>query len=127
MRTSAADVKLIIDTTLTDPVIEAYIDTANLFVTDTLGTSGLLETTLTNIEKWLSAHLIASTQERFTTEEGAGGAYAKYAGVFGVGLLGTPYGQMACMLDTSKTLSAMSNDIATVKKTASITAITSFE
>lgn len=122
MRTNATDVKLIIDTQLEDPVINAYIETANNFVDNTLLATDLTEATLTIIEKWLTAHLIASTQERVATEEGAGGAYIKYAGVFGDGLKATPYGQMSITLDTSGTLL----NIAAGKKSASITAVTSF-
>lgn len=121
MRTNVTDVKLIIDTQLADPNIEAYIGTASNFVDNALiGTAS--EDSLTIIEKWLTAHLIASTQERMATEEGAGGAYIKYAGVFGQGLKSTSYGQMAISLDMSGVL----NNIAAGKKSVSITAITSF-
>lgn len=123
MRTTATDVKLIIDTSLADATIEAYIGTASDFVDNALAGTTLSENSLTIIEKWLTAHLIASTQERVTTEEGAGGAYAKYAGVFGEGLKSTPYGQMAITLDMTGTLV----NIAAGKKSVSITAITSFQ
>lgn len=122
MRTTAADVKLIIDTALADVTIDAYIGTASDFVDNTLAGTTLSDNTLTIIEKWLTAHLIASTQERVAVEEGAGGAYIKYAGIFGEGLKSTPYGQMAIMLDTSGTLTNIANS----KMMASIKAVTSF-
>jgi hypothetical protein len=40
-------------------------------------------------------------------EEGAGGAYIKFAGDWGRGLDGTSHGQMAVMLDTTGTLAAL--------------------
>lgn len=106
MRTTPEEVRKIMDETdLSDNVIEAYVNDANIFVNDTLLDKNLSEPTLTSIEKWLSAHFIVSTRERIAKEEGAGGAYIKYTGVWGEGFSGTPYGQQAMVLDTSGTLS----------------------
>lgn len=123
MRTSAAEVKQIIETSQEDVIVEAYIASASLFVDDTLGSSTLSEATLENIEMWLSAHLLAVTRERVAKEEGAGGAFIKYAGNYDTaGLKSTQYGQMAIMLDTTGTLTNIANS----KMTASIKAVTSF-
>lgn len=105
MRTTVDDVKNILDDTqLTDIQIEGFVNSANVFVTATLGTKGLTEALLTDIEMWISAHMISVTRERIYKEAGAGGAYVKYAGEWGEGLLGSTYGQMAVNLDTSGTL-----------------------
>lgn len=105
MRTTTDLVTNILDeTTLDVDVIEAYINSANVFVTAYLGTKGLSDDLLANIEMWLAAHMIVVTRERAIKEAGAGGAYVKYAGEWGEGLLGSTYGQMAVNLDTSGTL-----------------------
>jgi len=105
MRTTTDLVTNILDeTTLDEDVIEAYINSANVFVTAYLGTKGLSDDLLANIEMWLAAHMIVVTRERAIKEAGAGGAYVKYAGEWGEGLLGSTYGQMAVNLDTTGTL-----------------------
>lgn len=105
MRTTTDLVTNILDeTTLDEDVIEAYINSANVFVTAQLGNKGLSDDLLANIEMWLAAHMIVVTRERAIKEAGAGGAYVKYAGEWGEGLLGSTYGQMAVNLDTSGTL-----------------------
>ena len=75
------------------------------------------------IEKWIAAHMVTITRERVAREEGAGGAYIKYAGEWGAGLASTSYGQMAINLDTSNTLQALSEG----KRTAMSRAIVSFD
>jgi hypothetical protein len=99
-RTTVAEVKLIIETTLTDPSIQAFINGASLHVTQVLSTT-LSEEVLTEIEKWLTAHMIASTRERMAKSEEAGGAKISYLGKDGTGLEQTPYGQMVLSLDTT--------------------------
>lgn len=121
-RTNVADVKNIIDTALTDPIIEAYVNSANVFVTSVLDGKGLSDAVMEEIEKWITAHMIASTRERMGKEEEAGGARIEYLGKYGEGLSSTPYGQMAIQLDTSGTLSS---DLE-AKKTAWSVAVTSF-
>lgn len=123
MRTSADAVKNIIETSLSDAVIEAYIASANIFVTDALGSSSLSDDTLENIEMWVAAHFMAVTRERMAKKEGAGGAEIEYTGEYGVGLKSTSYGQMAILLDTTSTLSLLN---LTAKRPVSIKAITSF-
>ena len=119
VRTTAAKVKEILDTAQTDPAIEAYIAIASQMVDD-LPTS-LSEERLTEIERWLTAHFIASTKERMGKTEQVGEAQISYLGEFGKNLESTPYGQTAAMLDTSGTLNALG------KKKAYFKTITSFE
>lgn len=109
-RTTIADVKLILDnTTLPDSVITAFIKSANIFVTNALGSSALDNDTLQDIECWITAHLISFTLERQSKKESAGSASVEYAGKFdGIGLKGTSYGQMAISLDTTGILETVS-------------------
>lgn len=117
-RNTIADIKVIIETSLTDPDITVFINTADIMVTTVLGTS-LTTAILKEIEKYLTAHLIASTRERQTTEEQIGDAKVKYSGKYGETLLSTSYGQMVLQLDTSGKFSR--------RKTAKFKAAPSFK
>lgn len=101
MRTTSADVKAILDNTeLTESQIIAYITSANIMVTQILGTT-LIDDVLKEIERWLSAHMIATTRERQASKEEAGTAKVEYTGKWGQGLSSTSYGQMVISLDTT--------------------------
>ena len=106
-RTNATDVKLIIETQLQNANIEAFITSANAIVTDALGSSSLSDSTLEQIEKWLTAHMIASTRERMAKKEEAGGAKIEYAGNYGMGLDLTTYGQMVKTLDVTGIMASL--------------------
>lgn len=106
-RTSISEVKNIIDTDLTDPQVQSYIDTATAFI-DTTIAGKLGSTILAQIEKWLTAHFIASTQERMPQKAGAGPASITFFGNEGMALNGTPYGQQVVALDSTGTLSSLS-------------------
>lgn len=123
-RTNIDDVKAILDdTSLSDEILTAFVNSANVFVTATLNGKGLSDDLLEEIEKWIAAHMVTITRERVAKEEGAGGAYIKYAGEWGQGLASTSYGQMALGLDTSETLQALADG----KRTATSRAIISFD
>ena len=108
-RVSIDDVKAILDNSkLTDPTITAFITSANIFVNSNLGSAGLGEDLLFEIERWLAAHMISVTRERTAKKEGAGGASIEYTGEWGKGLSGSSYGQTAIALDSSGTLTALS-------------------
>lgn len=120
---TVAEVQEIIDTTLTEPSITAYISAADSVVQAVLGT----DTTLTanhkkEIEQWLAAHLIASTQEPQISKAEAGGASVTYQGVTGKGLESTLYGQQVLIMDTTGKM----RQIEVGGKFASLSAITSF-
>ncbi len=116
MRTTVNEVKQILDDTqLTDPVITAYIGTSNTFVDENLLSTSLSAAMLTEIEKWLTAHLITISRERMAAKEEAGGARIEYIGAFGAGLSSTPYGQTAIALDNTGTLLALSNGTKSIK------------
>ena len=107
-RVTATEVKAILDDSeLTDAQVDVFITSANTFVTDALTAASLTVATMKEIERWLTAHMIASTRERQIKKAGAGGADVEYTGYWSTGLNGTSYGQMAVSLDTSKTLEAM--------------------
>ena len=116
MRTTAAEVKEIMDdVTLTDIIVDAYIKTANLFVTNHLGDSDLDAGTLEDIERWVAAHAIAMARERQAKKEEAGSAKVEYGIVFGSGLMATSYGQMAVALDSTGVLQALAQQKMKVK------------
>lgn len=101
MRTTATKVKEILETELDNSIVEAYILGANELINSKLTNSGLSESLLEEIERWLTAHMIASTRERQTKKEEAGTAKVEYAGTYGLGLDSTSYGQTVISLDTT--------------------------
>ena len=100
-RVTAAEVKEVINTSLTEVQVIPYITSANVYVTERLGSSTLAADTLKEIERWFTAHMIAITRERVAKSEEAGGAKVEDVGEFGEGLKSTPYGQMCISLDTT--------------------------
>lgn len=106
-RTTAAEVKQIIETSLSDAIVNGYITSANIFVTNHLGTSTLDASTLEDIERWVTAHMISMTRERQAKKEKAGSAEVEYGQEFRAGLRNTLYGQTAIALDTTGTLDAI--------------------
>ncbi len=88
MAITASDVKDILDTSLTDSEINAYISQAGQLVDD--------EQTKT----WLAAHLIRISKDREAEKESVGDHSVTYSGESGLGLDSTRYGQMAQMFDT---------------------------
>lgn len=131
-RVTSDEVKAIMDNCpLSTAEVDVYINAANLYINTLFGLTNPVEdsssgstseTTLYfEIERWLTAHMIASTRFRMTTEEQINDAKIVFAGKFGMGLDSTPYGQMLKILDTTGTL------ITADKKKASIFAIPQFE
>ena len=120
-RTTAADVIAIMEENdLTELQVTPFVDSANVMVNQVMGTT---ETTdiLTEIEKWLAAHMIAIGKVRQTKTEKAGTAEVSYTGFWTLGLRSTSYGQMVVALDTTGAFADLD------KKKANIIAITSFE
>jgi len=122
-RVTAEEVKQIIDTDLADAIVDAYILGANHTVTEVLGDdTDLSDGHKKEIERWLTAHLIAATREQQIQKAGASGANVTYQGMTGKGLEATLYGQQVLAMDTTgKMAAAMS------KQKVSLTAITSFD
>jgi len=119
VRTTAAEVKQIIDTSISDAIVNGYIVSASLFVTNHLGSTDLDAATLEDIERWVTAHLISMTRERQASEEKAGSAEQVFTQQFALGLRNTLYGQIAIDLDTTSTL----NELADGKKDISLQAL----
>lgn len=106
VRTSAEDVKEIIDTSLTDSQIKAFINTANNLVEQYLAGSSLASCILEDIEKFLTAHLIHLRDPR-VEKESFGDVSQTYQGETGMGLEATQYGQMVTALDQTGKLSSI--------------------
>lgn len=106
-RTSDAEVQKIISLnvlTTTDP----FITTANILVTEHLGDSGLSSALLTEIEKYLAAHLTAlHPDERQLTEQEIGEGTDTFGGKFGDLLNFTQFGQTVKMLDSTGILAGV--------------------
>lgn len=113
---------------LSSTVITTYINAANILLNSIFGISNPEEESseqetdlYKEMERWLAAHMIASTRFRIASLEQVGDAKVEYIGKFGMGLDSTPYGQTLKMLDTSGELAAAD------KKKASIYAIPQFD
>ena len=124
-RVTAAEVETIIDieSSVSDATINAFINAANLTVTEIIGD----DTTLSSdqkkeVERWLAAHFIACTLQHKPQAEGALDANIVYQGKTGMGLDSTYYGQTVKILDTTGKMAQKLG-----KKAVSIHAITSFE
>ena len=123
-RVTATEVKQIIDTSRADAVVDVFIGAANITITEILGDDDTLSTAqLKEIERWLSAHLMAATLEPQKKSESVKDASISYQGniISGTGLMSTFYGQQVALLDTSGKLAANVG-----KRAASILAVTSF-
>ncbi len=120
MRTTATEVQEILDNSqLDDTIVDAFIKGANTLVTKVLGTSNLGTDLLSEIERWLTAHMISVTRERTAKKEEAGGAKIEYTGSWGQNLSSTGYGQMVLSLDTTGAMAGLAG------KSVKITAIKS--
>lgn len=107
-----------VSTSIVDSLIVAANAVVNkVFENDTETSSTLLK----EIEKWYTAHMLASSLSRTTQEEKLGDASVIYTGKYGMMLDSTPYGQMVKTLDIT---GKMAN---TGKSGATIRAIPNFD
>ncbi len=118
-RTTAAAVKEIFETDLSEVQVLPFVTSANVFVNELLGTG--TSNILTEIEKWVACHMLAISRERQAKSEEASKAKVTYTGEYGVNLNSTSYGQMAISLDTSGVLANAG------MRVVSIYAVTSFD
>ena len=124
VRVTASEVKSIIDTDLGDTTVDAYITSANYTVDQILGSNTTLSDDIKKeIERWLTAHFIAATQERQLEKAAAGSASATFQGETAMGLQSTLYGQQVILMDTTGRFASFSAG----RKMASIHAVTSFD
>ena len=115
-RVTEAEVLAIMNNSLEAADVLPFITGANVFITDLLADGDLSDETLKEIERWLSAHMVAVSKDRVLKEAGASGAEAKWAGSWGEELSSTQFGQMVLMLDTTNTL----RDLKANRRAASI-------
>jgi hypothetical protein len=112
-RVTYTDVKAIMDNcTTADSTVTIFITSAHTMI-DSVNPL-LAEEVLTEIEKWLAAHLIASTVFRTTSDEKLGDASVTYTGKWGMKLESTPYGQMVLLLDSTGALANAGKGAATI-------------
>lgn len=95
---------------LTTTVVDAYIASSTVFITEAFDGVTISDDLLKEIERWFTAHMIASTRERVSKKEGAGGASIEYAIEVGMGMKGTQYGQTAIAIDTTGTLAILADE-----------------
>ena len=122
-RTTIAEVREIFDTDLLDAVLTTFITVANSLVTNYLGSSDLSDDELEEIERFLSAHLASTMRDPVAKQEavtGSVGVNVSYMLQGGLGLDGSPFGQVVKMLDRTGLLSMQ-------KKQASVYAVPSFD
>ena len=111
VRTSVPEVRKIITTDITDDDVTAFLTAASVMVDQVLGSSTeLLDATKTEIEKFLTAHGIASTVTQQLAEAGGGDTRVKFQGETGKGLDSTGYGQYAKRLDTTGRLAGLDKE-----------------
>lgn len=111
-RVTDQEVKAIIDT---ERDTTPFIETAHLLVNEELADKGMSDERLTQIEKYLSAHYTAVTEERgFLAQTKTVDSVEEYG--FNedmmIGLTLTRYGQQAISLDTSGRLQQLSGGVA---------------
>jgi hypothetical protein len=121
-RVTVAEVKEILETSLTDPQILAFIGAANVTITALLGSSTLTTSQLKEIERFYAAHMIACTRDQQAKSESAGDASITYQGETGKDLDATFYGQQIKLLDTTGIMAAKAG-----RRAASVYAVTSFK
>ena len=106
-RVTDAEVKVIIDTTLTD--LSSFITTANLIVNEDLEPKGTLsEDRLKQIELYLSAHFVTMRERQLKSEE-FGDSKDVFLGEVGEGYASSTYGQQALALDSCGVLAIQGN------------------
>lgn len=108
VRTTATEVRVLIDTELVDASVDAIISIASLIVDDELSDKGLSASKLKRIEQFLSCHFIQVRDQRNLTSQRILDASEAYSEIRD-GFEGTPWGQMALDLDSSGTLKQLSN------------------
>jgi hypothetical protein len=117
--------EIIDDTTIPTALIDICILGAN-GLTDVVfsGDTEVGTVLLKEIQRWLVAHMVASTPNyRTTAKEKVGDAEVTYTGKWDVNLLSTTYGQMAIQLDITGKLQKYSSG----KIGATLRAVKSFD
>lgn len=108
---SDAEVKTIIDTTIDT---SAFIETADVMVSENLASAGYTDARLKQIELWLTAHLVCQWDKRVTSEK-IGDTSNTYEGKTSMGLDNSSYGQQVKLLDIKGILANLDKPKATVE------------
>lgn len=120
-RATGTEVKQILVTALTGTQLDPFITVANLIVTSKLGDSGLGDSLLKEVERWLSAHFIYVSNPSYssTAKNARGAVLAERIGDTSISysdisqtvknlnlslLSSTVYGQQAIAIDLTGTL-----------------------
>lgn len=98
MKATADEVRLILNTTLSNDSLEAFINSADVVVNNMYAEENVSEAVKHEVCLWLSAHF-AAMRERQETEVEISGSRAKFGGKFGDVLRFTQYGQQVLLLD----------------------------
>jgi hypothetical protein len=104
VRVTSAEVLDIMDNcTMPTTVVDALIVSANAFINKAFeNDTEMTEVMLKEVERWLTAHMIACTDiYRVASKERLGDAEVSYTGEWGKMLDSTPYGQMVKTLDVT--------------------------
>jgi hypothetical protein len=122
IRVTADEVREIMDgVTATDTIINTFITAASAVIDNIFANDSVIGDTLKKeLERWLTAHLMAMSIARTASEEKLGEANVKYTGKWGENLLATPYGQTVLTLDITGKMSSIG------KRAASMYSIPSF-
>lgn len=119
MRSTEAEVKEIIETSLTDEQVAPFLKSANLLVTSVLTGQGYSDVVMADVERWLAAHFVSIRDPRAIKEK-IGDAEDTYQGKFGEGLKGTSYGQQVLLIEYKGILA----EISSTKSVATVEVIT---
>ena len=104
-RVTADEVLAIMKTSLTSAQMDPFITAANLTVDRVLGSSGLDDDLLKEIERWLSAHF-ACVLSPLASKQVIGDGEITYQGEQKMLLLSTTYGQTVATLDPTGKLAS---------------------
>ena len=124
VRTTSAEVLQIMENcTVSTTIIDSFITAASALIDKMFeyDTDNVSSTILEEMERWLTAHMIACSLQRVTSTEKLGQAEVKYAGEYGTNLESTPYGQMVLTFDYTGRMANIS------KRRATINAIKQFD
>ncbi len=111
-RVNPTDVKVVLPSpvAMSDGDIQLHIDIANRFVDGVLSGTDLGEVRLSDIERYVSAHLVAISEQELglLIEKEIGETRSRFGGTFplAAGLKFTRFGHMALALDTTGKLAA---------------------
>lgn len=110
------------NTSLDENYVSSVLITADIILTKVYEycKEPISDSLLLELQKYMAAHIIASTTNRITTDEKIGDAQVSYAGKFGMKYEATPYGQLLLTIDPTGLIAKSG------KLGASINAIKSF-